>query len=201
MNRRHLTTALAALAVVLAGCEVPTNDEPVELSGPFSRVETTTTTSTTTVPPEASKEVIVYLLRTEGGATVLQTVPRSVPVDAGVEAVLRSLFTQPPNPELPAEENLSSAIPSTATLLSATPSDLQPERLIVDVRGLFGEQGPEGVTLRNALAQIVWTATHPTTGFNEVVFRNEGQPADALVDDLETTSEPVGRDDYARRVT
>lgn len=200
MNRRRLAAALTGAVAVLAACDVPTNEEPVELSGPFSRLETTTTTSTTTVSPEASKEVTVYLLRTEGGATVLQDVPRSVPVDAGVEAVLRSLFT-PPNPEVPAEQNLSTAIPSTARLLSATRSDLEQDRLIVDVRGLFGEQGPQGVTLRNALAQIVWTATDPTTGFNEVVFRNEGQPADALVDDLETTGEPVGRDDYSRRVS
>ena len=201
MKRVLLAAALSTFAVVLAACDVPTNDEPVELSGPFSRLETTTTTSTTTVSPEASKEVIVYLLRSEGGATELQTVPRSVPVDAGVEAVLRSLFTQPPNPELPAEQNLSTAIPSTAALLSAARSEVDSDRLVVDVRGLFGEQGPQGVTLRNALAQIVWTATHPTTGFTEVVFRNEGQPADALVDNLETTSGPVGRDDYARRIS
>ena len=114
---------------------------------------------------------------------------------------MRSLFTQPPSTGDPAEQALATAIPSTATLLSAQRSAVDADRLIVDVRGLFGDQGPQGVTLRNALAQIVWTATHPTTGFTEVMFRNDGQPADALVDDLETTGEPVGRADYSRTVS
>ena len=35
---------------------------------------------------------------------------------------------------------------------------------------------------------------------SEVVFRNDGQPADALVDDLETTGDAVDRDDYARSI-
>ena len=197
---RGLRAVLVGVVLVLAACDVPTNDQPVELSGPFSRLETTTTT---TSEPEAAdgKEVVVYLLRTEAGATVLQTVARRVPADAGVEATLRSLFTQPPSTGDPAEQALTTAIPSTATLLSAQRSAVDADRLIVDVRGLFGDQGPQGVTLRNALAQIVWTATHPTTGFTEVMFRNEGQPADALVDDLETTGEPVGRADYSRTVS
>jgi spore germination protein GerM len=201
VTRRRLAALMAGLALAAAACDVPTNDEPVALSGPFSQLQTTTTTSTTVVPSAEAKEVIVYLLRTDGGVTALQTVPRSVPVDAGVEATLRTLFTQPPSPDVPAEAELSSAIPPTATLLSAQRSEAAGDRLVVDVRGLFGEQGPQGVELRNALAQIVWTATHPTTGFSEVVFRNEGQPADALVDDLETTSEPVSRSDYSRTIS
>lgn len=199
MNRR-LAALVVAAALAVAACDVPTNEEPVALSGPFSRLETTTTTTTVATPAD-SKEVIVYLLRSEGGATVLQTVPRSVPVDAGVEATLRNLFTQAPSDQVPAEQGLSSAIPPTATLLAAQRSEAVPERLVVDVRGLFGEQGPQGLELRNALAQIVWTVTHPTTGFREVLFRNEGQPADALVDDLETTSDPVDREDYSRSIS
>lgn len=198
---RRVYGLVAAVALLLAsGCDVPTNDEPVELSGPFSRLDTTTTSSTTS-PQVDGREAIVYMLRTEGGTTVLVSIPRRVGSDGGVQENLRNLFSQPPVADDPAEQGLTSAIPAGATLLGAEPSAVDADRLIVDVRGLFGDQGPQGVTLRNALAQIVWTATHPTTGFNEVVFRNDGQPADALVDNLETTGDAVDREDYARSIS
>jgi len=193
-----LVTALALLAV--SGCDVPTNDEPTELSGPFSRLDTTTTSSTTS-PQVDGREAIVYMLRAEDGATVLESITRRVDSEGGVQENLRNLFSQPPATDDPAEADLTTAIPAGATLLAAEASAVDADRLIVDVRGLFGDQGPQGVTLRNALAQIVWTATHPTTGFTEVVFRNDGQPADALVDNLETTGDAVSRDDYARSIS
>lgn len=200
MSRRISSLLAVLVLLVAAGCDVPTNDQPVELSGPFSRLDTTTTSSTTS-PQVDGREAIVYMLRTEGGATVLVSIPRRVGNDGGVQENLRNLFSQPPVPEVPVEQGLTTAIPAGATLLAAEPSAVDGDRLIVDVRGLFGDQGPQGVTLRNALAQIVWTATHPTTGFTEVVFRNDGQPADALVDNLESTGDAVGRDDYARSIS
>jgi len=199
MRARTAVLALATVLLVAAGCDVPTNDEPVALSGPFATLETTTTISTTE-PQDDARDVVVWVLRTQGGATVLQDVVRRVALDAGIQEVLRALFTQPPGDDRPGEQGLSSAIPSSATLLSAERSAVDEDRLIVDVRGLFGDEGVQGPTLRNALAQIVWTATEATTGYREVVFRNDGQPADALVDELETTGEAVSRDDYQQRV-
>jgi len=196
--RRLLAVALLLLTgALVAGCAVPTNEEPVELSGPFATLPTTTTTSTTS-PQAATKEIIVYMLRREEGATVLHPVPRSVDVDAGIQEILTNLFTQPPTDERVTEVGLQTAIPSSAVLLSAQRSTTAAERLIVDVRGLIGSQGIQGDTLRNALAQIVWTATEVGSGFTEVAFRNDGEAADVLVDQLETTGEPVRRSDYAR---
>lgn len=183
--------ALVAAVVLAAACDVPTNDEPVELTGPFATLETTTTS--TTKPQGDVRQVTVYMLRTRGGRTVLEGVERDVDLDADIADVLRALFTQPPAED---EPGLSTAIPSTAALLAAERSASEPTRLVVDVRGLFGDEGVQGPTLRNALAQIVWTATEEQTGYDEVLFRNDGQPADALVDQLETTSEPVTREDY-----
>jgi len=198
-RRVRLAVAVALAATLLAACEVPTNEEPVELSGPFALLPTTTTTSTSS-PESVTKEVIVYMLRREDGATVLQPVPRSVDVNAGIQEILSNLFTQPPSDDRPAEVGLQTAIPSTsAVLLSAQRSAANADRLIVDVRGLIGSQGIQGVDLRNALAQIVWTATEVGSGYSEVVFRNDGEAADVLVDELETTGDPVGRDDYSRR--
>lgn len=190
MRPSRWAAAVAALALATA-CEVPTNDQPVELSGPFASLETTTTS--TAAPQGDAREVPVYMLRTQGGSTRLERVDRTVDLDADVEDILRALFTQPPGED---EGGLSTAIPSSAALLSAERSANEGSRLIVDVRGLFGDQGVQGPTLRNALAQIVWTATEPQTGYEEVLFRNDGQPADALVDQLESKSEPVTRADY-----
>lgn len=196
--RRHRAVLALAAAVLLVACDVPTNDHPVELSGPFARLETTTTSTGTSEAPGTTKDAVVYMLRTSDGETVLEPVTRRVDIDAGMQEIISNLFTQPPSPERPAEVGLESAIPASAVLLSAQRSAAVSDRLVVDVRGLFGDQGLQGVRLRNALAQIVWTATVPGTGVSEVVFRSDGQQAAALVDDLQSTTDPVRRRDYAQ---
>lgn len=196
MNRlRSWLLGLAALTLVGA-CTVPTNDEPVELSG--SIVPETTTSTSTTAVSEDSRQVVVYMLSTTDGTTTLRPVPRSVDFGSGVQGVLNNLFTQRPSSEVPSEVGLTSAIPESSTLLSATVDPGNPDRLVVDVRGLFGIEGPQGATLRNALAQIVWTATEGDSGIDEVVFRQEGEPRQALLDNLESTTDPVDRSDYRR---
>lgn len=197
---RRALALVAAAAFAVAACEVPTNEEPVALTGPFSRLETTTTS--TTAPPEvATKQVIVWMLARDGGATVLRPVPRIVDLGAGVYEILRNLFDQPPSDDRPAEVGLQSAIPSTAELISARPSAGDSDRLVIDVRGLIGSEGLQGVELRNALAQIVWTATEVGAGYREVIFRNDGEPAEVVVDNLEITGDAVSRNqDYARRI-
>lgn len=188
---------LGVVGLALAGaCTVPTNDEPVELSAAI--VPDTTTTTTTTPPDASSRPVVAWFLSVVDGTTTLKDVPRTIAVGTGVEGVLANLFNQRPSEERTPEVGLTTAIPDSAELLSATPSPEDPSRLVVDVRGLFGDAGIQGVELRNALAQIVWTATNPTTGITSVVFRQEGEPREALVDDLESTAEPVQRRDYDR---
>lgn len=197
---KRVLALVVAATFALAACEVPTNEEPVALTGPFARLETTTTS--TTAPPEvATKDVVVWMLERNGGTTVLQPVPRAVDIDAGVYEILRNLFDQPPSDDRPAEVGRQTAIPSTAELLSAEPSAADPERLIVDVRGLIGSEGLQGVELRNALAQIVWTATEVGAGYQEVIFLNDGEPAEVVVDNLEITGDAVTRNEhYARRI-
>lgn len=193
-SRVHLAVAVA-LAVLTAACRVGANDEPVELSGsiPFGLLETTTSTSSS-VPEQVTKEVTVYFLDPAEGERLV-AVPRDVDVAADVQAVLRNLFSvRPDGSERPLETGLTSSIPESATLLSAV---FVPDssRLIVDVRGLFGNEGIQGIDLRNALAQIVWTATD-SPSVTEVVFRNSGVEVQALVDNGEVADGPVNRSDY-----
>ncbi len=197
-RRRLLCTLVAPLLLAAGACTVPNNDEPVELSGsvPFGLLETTTTASTT-VPEAVTKAVTVYFLDTTDGGTELTPVPRNVDVAAGIQEVLAHLFTvRPDGGERPAEDGLTSAIPESAVLLSASRVG-DTNRLVVDVRGLFGNEGIQGDALRDALAQIVWTATEdPAVG--EIVFRNNGQTVQALVDGGEVAEGAVNRNSYDR---
>lgn len=197
--RRLLATLVLALLTVGA-CAVSTNEEPVELSSDlFTDLLATTTTSTvTTTPSDVLKTEEVYLLRVTDESTSLQSVPREVDVDAGVQEVLGNLFTVRPDAEgseRPDEAGLRTAIPETAELISAslTPGT---STLVVNVRGLFGDDGIQGPTLRDALAQIVWTAT-VNVNVNNVSFRNDGSPVPAAIDNGETRNEPVNRQEYS----
>ena len=194
--RRLAGVGLAALTLLGAACTVPVNEEPVELSG--SIVPDTTTSTTTTTPDASARPIVVWMLAVQDGTTTLRDVPRTIEVGTGVQGVLSNLFNQRPSDERPAERGLVSAIPDSAELLSATPSSEDSSLLVVDVRGLFGVEGIQSGQLRNALAQIVYTATNPATGISSVIFRQEGEPREALVDDLESTAEPVRRADYDR---
>lgn len=196
-SRTVVASGLAAVMAV-AGCTVPTNEDPVELSGtvPYGLLETTTTT-TSSVPDAVTKVVSVYFLESSDGSSNLVAVPRDVDVGAGVQEILSNLFTvRPDGAERPDERGLSSAIPESATLLSASvvPGTAT---LVVDVRGLFGNEGIQGTPLRNALAQIVWTATE-LAEVSEVAFRNNGSPVQALIDDGEIAEGTVNRNDYDR---
>lgn len=193
---RCLVALVLAVPLAVGACAVSTNDEPVEVSSQlFEPLLTTTSSTTTTLPEDARKEVSEYFIETS--ASELVEVPREVNVDAGVQTILDDLFTRRPDTdgdERPEEEGLSSAIPESAVLVSAT---LRPgsSTLVVDVRGLFGVI--QGSGLANALAQIVWTATE-SEDVTEVTFQNDGVKVLALTGSGENTEEPVTRNDYSR---
>lgn len=197
---KRLVAVLVLALSALGACAVSTNEEPVELSSDLFEplLATTTTTTTTTAPSDVTKPADVYLLRVTDASTSLEAVRREVDIDAGVQEILANLFTVRPDAEgdeRPAEAGLTSAIPETAELVSAT---LTPgtSTLVVDVRGLFGDGGIQGPALRDALAQIVWTAT-VSEDVNNVSFRNDGNAVPAAIDNDETTDEPVNRQEYS----
>ena len=189
--RTRRAAVLVATAALATACTIPVNEEPVELSA--SLVPETTTSTSTTSPEVATRQAIVYFLETIDGSTTLEGVPRSVEVGTGLQGVLSNLFTQIPRDDVPAERGLTSAIPESAVLQSVTRDPQDEDQLVIDVRGLFGST--QGADLRNALAQIVWTATEADPGV-QVEFRQDGEPRDALVDNLESTADPVDRGDY-----
>lgn len=201
MNRsRPLAVAVGlVVAVLLAGaCSISTNEEPVAVEDVFDGlVQATTTSSPTSTPDDSTRTVAVYFVRSTEDATELVPVEREVPVEAGVGQVLTNLFNMPPasgNDAPPAERGLSTAIPRTATLLSAELASGS-ARLVVDTQGLFGERGVQGTQLRNALGQIVCTSTELDT-IDEVSFQNEGSAVSAIVGSTELVDGAVDCSDY-----
>ncbi len=186
---------LVAMAIAFAGCSVSTNDEPVAAGDLFDDlVQVSTTTTSTTTPEDVTKPATIYFLKIENNATRLWPVERQVDIDAQIQEVLNNLFTMPLSPEdRPEEAGLTSAIGDTAELISATKTP-DSTQLVVNVTGLF--DSAQGSGLRNALAQIVWTATVPSD-ITEVLFQNNGKPVAAIVDNGKNVDGPVDRSDYA----
>lgn len=199
---RFVATIVSVLIAIgaIAGCQVSTDDEPAAVGPIFNDLlETTTTSSAVSAPDGATRPVTVYFLRSEQSSDRLLLFPvqRSVAIDAGPTQILTNLFDQRPDgTERVGEAGLSSAIPETATLLSAqvTPGT---STLVVDTEGLFGAQGPVGPASRDAAAQIVYTATE-LDNVNEVRFLSNGEAIGVLIGSGETAEErAVNRNDYA----
>lgn len=192
--RRSLVTLLATAALVTA-CTVSTNEDPVAIGDPFGLVEPTSTTNTTS-PQAVTKQTTIYFLRSTDGSVALTPVSREVDVAADVQEVIGNLFAvRPDGTERPDETGLTSAIPESAVLLGAGFASADSGRLVVDVRGLFGNDGIQGNDLRNALAQIVWTATEDVD-VRDVSFRNNGAEVDAIIGNGQIADRPVNRNDY-----
>ncbi len=196
---RRLLRSFAVLVFtgsLTAACTVSTNEEPVAIGDPFGLLEPTTTTTSTSTPQAVTKQTVVYFLRSTDGSVALTPVTREVDVAADVQEVLGNLFSvRPDGAERPDEAGLTSAIPESAVLLGTSFASADSGRLIVDVRGLFGNDGIQGNDLRNALAQIVWTATEDVD-VRDVSFRNNGAPVDAIVGNGQIADGPVNRNDY-----
>lgn len=186
------TAVVVLLVLAIGGCSVSTNDEPQAAGNLFATLLETTTTTSTSVPTEEQKTERLYFLETVDSVTRLRFTERSFDVGADVEEVLRNLFTAPPDTE-GTEPGLTTAIPADAVLAPVSFSDTDPTMLIVDVGGLFGSV--DGTRLRNALAQIVLTATE-SRDVRSVSFRRNGEPTTAIVGNDSEVERPVVRSDY-----
>lgn len=187
--RRAAPLLAAAALATAAGCDVSTNDEPVAVEGAFERIVQTTTTTSTTTPEANARTVEVYYLRSTGGATELEAVDREIAADAGVKEALDLLIPR----SAPTEPGLSTAIPDSAVLLG---TELQEDgTVVVNTQNLFGPTGVQNPQLRNALGQIVCTATG-LPSVEAVQFQNEGERVSASTENSASVDRAVDCDDY-----
>jgi spore germination protein GerM len=181
-----------ALLVTVAACgldeetspkDIAVGDVPAELLDPNP-------SSSTSVAGLPNAAVTVYYLVLQDGATRLVPVSRAVAEAASPASRISALLT-PPTAEEQAS-GITTSIPAGTRLLRT--ELIEDERVLtIDLSSsIFDVQGAE---LRNAFAQLVWTATDVET-VSRVQFEVDGEeyrvPDDAGVEQPSS----VGRADY-----
>ena len=182
---RRLTLAAGAALLLAAGCGVPEDDSPQELSAeevPFDLLDTPTSTTEPiqVIPPERQAEL--FYVAADGD---VQGVTREVE-DQSPQAIISALLatdTQSLDP------GLTSNIPPETRLLEISVDD---DVLVVDLSEEFTTIS--GDSFIAAVAQIVFTAE--AAGFDAVAFQVDGDPIEVQDEEGELTADPVTPLDY-----
>ena len=183
MRRRLAVLVLPVLALVAAGCAIPTQSSPSTMPSskvPFGLLDPHPPTTTTTQPkPSSYVPVKVFFLN---AAEQLTPAVRYVAAPAPLDAIIRAMLAGPFG-----SESLTTAIPSDVALLSAGPP--QNGIVTVNMNTAFGTISGNDTEL--AVAQIVTTvatATDVTTG---VLFEIDGQRTSVPIANGSQVSRPV----------
>lgn len=166
--------AVVGLVVALAACGLEENTNPQVIEAgevPSDLLAANPSSSTTLAASPRTASVTVYLVSIIDGATRLVPVPREVDADGAARAGDRliALLAAPTAAELAA--GVITSIPSDTVLLDTDLDESTQELTIELSRSLFDVQGEE---LRNAFAQLVWTATE-LDGVRRVRFVVDGE--------------------------
>ncbi|MEX2533260.1 MAG: Gmad2 immunoglobulin-like domain-containing protein [Nitriliruptoraceae bacterium] len=189
MRTRAKTPILFALLMLLvSACTQNGTTTPPDPSVP----STSEAPEPTTEAPDEEATVAVYFVRTAPDRFFIEPEYQSGgdedadPIEAATTA-LNLLFaaSDPTNPAAPKDPDLSTSVPQGVTLNSIT---LDEDTLIVDVAGLYGNQGgsAQEATL---LSQIAHTATD-AAGVPTMMLLFDGEVQESLYGHLDTT-QPV----------
>jgi hypothetical protein len=191
-----VTAAVLGLAVVLAGCGVPTGGEPTTIAPsdfPFTLAAPTPAPSATPSPEVVEAPFRVFLV---DATDVLVARPRDVDGGTAEERLVDLLAALAEGPTPPEQDaRLSTKLPPEIGL---TLSDLTGGTATIDLDLLA--QTPSGSTSRRAVAQIVLTAT-TVPGVDAVRLTVDGDPVEAPLPSGELTSAPLTAADYADFLT
>ncbi len=163
--------ALCAIAVVAAGCSIPTQSGPVAISSshvPFGLLNPQPATTTTTQPkPSSLVPVMIYLL---SPTQQLQAVQRVVETPASLTSVITSMLAGPTSAE--SASGLTTAIPNSVVVESAatTPGG---SSITVDFNTAFSQI--IGTSAELAVAQVVATIAAQNGLGTGVIFEIDGQ--------------------------
>jgi spore germination protein GerM len=193
--RAALAGVVLGLAVVLAGCGVPTGGEPTTIAPsdfPYAL------DAPSSVPAAPTPEVVEapYGVFFVDATEVLVAQPRDVDGSTAEERLVDLLAALADGPT-PSEQDarLSTRLPPDTGL---SLSDLSGGTATIDLDLLA--QTPSGSTSRRAVAQIVLTAT-TVPGVDAVRLTVGGDPVEAPLPSGELTSAPLTAADYADFLT
>jgi hypothetical protein len=186
---------LAALAVLTAGCGVPTGGDPTTIAAsdiPYGL------TSPSTAPPATLAEPVADPSRIFLVAPDDSLVPRVREVTGSgrterLADLLGHLAAGPTGQER--EDQLSTALPPDVRL---SVTDLSGGTATIDISGVANT--PSGLATRRTVAQVVLTATS-VPGVDAVRLTLSGNPVEAPLPDGQLTSKPLRADDYAPFLT
>jgi len=187
---RHRVTmavlGLLALAVVGAGCAIPTQSSPSTMAPskvPFDLLNPHPPTTTSTQPKASSFVAVqVFFLNATNALTAVQ---RYVAAPAPLTAVLGALLEGPSSSD---PQGIATAIPSNVRVLSAIPT--QPGIVTVNMNAAF-RAAITGNSIEEAVGQIVATVvvdTGPNTG---VLFEIDGQQTSVPIANGSQVTGPV----------
>lgn len=171
---------VSSLLVALGGCGLSGDAQPRDIAG------LVVSPTTTAVGGGGESGARVFLL----GPQHLAEVERQVVSPTSAVDVLSALLAGPSSDE--SARGLRTAIPS-GTKLQDAHVERSTARVEIDLSREF--LAVQGVEQRNAVAQLVYTATS-IPGVDSVLFHIEGRPVQVPVDDGSLTSEPLTRYDY-----
>ncbi|RLP98167.1 GerMN domain-containing protein [Micromonospora sp. CV4] len=186
MNYRRL--APLALAALLTGCGVPTDDSPRTVQPPRRPFHSAAPADTTAAPAGRADETLC-LVRDNRIVSVVRRVDH-VPT---VEEQLRHLLAGPGTAER--DSDLTSALPGAVNAAGATVTRAQ-ARVVVDEPDDDAGRSDEVL----AFGQIVCTLTS-RDDVATVVFLRDGRPLAVPRADGSLSEQPLTRADYAPLIT
>jgi spore germination protein GerM len=179
--------AMATLAVVAAGCAIPTQSAPSTMGPskvPFDLLNPHPPTTTTTTQPKPTSyvSVQVFFLNATNALTAVQ---RFVLAPAPLTSVLGALLEGPSSSDT---QGITTAIPNNVKVLSAT---TQANIVTVNMNAAFG--AITGNSIEEAVGQIVATVVvdmgpNANTG---VLFEIDGQRTSVPIANGSQVSGPV----------
>jgi spore germination protein GerM len=192
MNRRLrrpvLVAAAVALALLGAGCGIPSDDHATLAAAgsvPFDLLGQAPSATAPTQPAAPTEKATLFLVQGER----LAPVQRELPAPVSVQSVLEALAAGPTATEV--ELGLRTALLSPGLMRSGGVSG---GIATIDLGQPFTEiAGRDQIV---ALAQIVSTVTG-LPGVGRASFTLQGNPVGVLRGDGAVTTESVSRDDYA----
>ncbi len=190
-RRRGRLGALGAAAVVAvlgAGCAIPTQSGPVAIAPsrvPFGLLNPHASTTTTTLPKAPSLVPVKVFFLNASANNQLTPADRVVATSpAPLTAILTDLIAGPSN--LEQNRGLTTAIPSDVTVLSATANG---SIVTVNFNSAFGDI--TGTNTEQAVAQVVATVANANGFGTGVIFQIDGVHTDVPIANGSQVSGPV----------
>lgn len=181
---------LAAILLVLAGCGVPIQSEPVPIASGAVPTRLQGSPGPPTTAPSATPgrpAVQVNFVRDDRLVALVRDTPATTPTDR-LTAVVDALLAGPTENEQAG--GITTALPPGIALSVA---DIQGSRVDLQLSGQTdGRSATENVL---AVGQIVLSVTALPT-IDQVSFSRDGAPVEALLADGALTAEPLTAADY-----